>query len=185
MTSVRPRLTVNNGGSLSGAIVGGSGGVTLTSGTLSLTGGASNTYTGLTTVNAGAVLTLGKSTGFTGIGGDLSAAGTVNLQTASGQLPSTCNVTLTGSGKLDLSSLASYTQMIASLNSASGTSVLAMGTSTALTISNTGTAGTYVGTITQTSNSSLTVSGGGTGVFTLGTASIPIKVIVNSATARQ
>ena len=93
LSAVADNLTVSNGGTFSGGI-GGSGGLILDGGTLTLSG--TNGYTGGTTVNGGTLQVTGSVTG----GGNLSifSPGTFTLNTAGG---TTIN-TLSGNGLLEL-----------------------------------------------------------------------------------
>jgi autotransporter-associated beta strand protein len=146
-------LTLNGGGgfTISGAIATGSGGVTLNSaGTTTFSG--ANTYTGLTTVNAG-TLDLGSA-----INGDLAInAGTV-LDKNSGQLAATTNLTIDG-GEFNLNN---KTESIGSIaGSSGGTGILALGSGT-LTDSQSS-ATSFDGTLTGTG----TLAMQGTGVLDL------------------
>jgi fibronectin-binding autotransporter adhesin len=115
-------LVLDGAGSytVSGAITTGSGSVTLDSaGTTSFSG--ANTYTGLTTVNAG---TLNLSAA---INGDLTVAGGTVVDKVSGQLASSTNLAING-GEFNLSN---KTESIASLSGSSGgTAILALGSGT-------------------------------------------------------
>lgn len=134
-------LDGNGGFTISGAIATGTGGVTLNSaGTTTFSG--ANTYTGLTTVNAG-TLDLGSA-----INGDLTIFGGTVLDKASGQLATTSNLSING-GEFNLSN---KTESIGSLaGSSGGTALLAIGS----------------GTLTDSQSSTTSFDGSLTGTGTL------------------
>ncbi len=90
-------VTVNGAHTMSGVIGGGNGLVKAGDGTLTLSGGSANTYTGATTVSAG-VLELNKSTG-NAIAGNLTVnSGATLLLSGSNQVASSGGQTVTLSG---------------------------------------------------------------------------------------
>src|SRR6185436_927927 len=93
-------------------------------GTLQISGGASNTYTGATAVNSG-VLELAKTAGFNAVPGvltigddDGTASNDVVRLLANNQIVNTSAVTVTSSGLLDLNG---FSDTIATLSMKSGT----------------------------------------------------------------
>lgn len=91
----------SNNTTISGQITGAGGKLIKTgSGTLTLDGNSSNTYTGMTTVHAG-TLELNKSGGATAIEGDLTLEGGSVVLTAADQINTASNVTFDG-GELDI-----------------------------------------------------------------------------------
>jgi autotransporter-associated beta strand protein len=163
-------LTLDGSGSftVSGAITTGSGGVTInSSGTTSLSG--ANTYTGLTTINAGTVDLSAP------INGDLTITGGTVVDKASGQLASTTNLAING-GEFDLSN---KTESIGSFSGSSGgTAVLALGSGT-LTDSQASTTA-FDGSITGTGT--LAMQGTGTLDLTGSNTAFTGKVNVTSGT---
>jgi autotransporter-associated beta strand protein len=87
-------LTITGPGNISGAITGTGGLIKSGTGTLSLTGTTANTYSGLTTVNAGE-LDLNKTTALA-VGGDLLILGGTVANLASEQIVDTSTVTVNG-----------------------------------------------------------------------------------------
>ncbi|HEV3271036.1 MAG TPA: autotransporter domain-containing protein [Candidatus Methylacidiphilales bacterium] len=115
-------LTLGGGGNvqLSGQVTG-TGGLTVAPNTIGfLTGSTANTYTGLTTVSAGAVLNIAKTSG-PAMAGNLDISGTVE-DYISGQLPTTAVVTLSGNGLFNFRNQGT-TETIAGLNGTSGTEI--------------------------------------------------------------
>jgi fibronectin-binding autotransporter adhesin len=163
-------LTLAGAGSftVSGAITTGSGTVTInSSGTTTLSG--ANTYTGLTTVNAGTV-DLSAA-----INGDLTITGGTVLDKASGQLASTTNLAING-GEFNLNN---KTESIGSVSGSSGgTAVLALGSGT-LTDSQTSTT-SFDGSITGTGT--LAMQGTGTLNLTDSNTAFTGKVNVTNGT---
>jgi autotransporter-associated beta strand protein len=163
-------LTLNGAGSftVSGAITTGTGGVTInSSGTTSFSG--TNTYTGLTTVNAG---TLDLSSA---INGDLTITGGTVVDKVSGQLASTTNLAING-GEFNLSN---KTESIGSLSGSSGgTAILALGSGT-LTDSQ-ATTTSFDGSITGTGT--LAMQGTGTLNLTGSNSAFTGKVNVTDGT---
>ncbi len=104
-----------------GHVTGTGGIVVAANGAALVSSPVSNTYTGLTTVEAGAVLTLGDFSGAIAVPGDLDISGTVD-EVATGQLAATTVVTLSGSGQFDFDSY-NASETIAGLNGTSGTLV--------------------------------------------------------------
>ena len=102
---------VNNSGTNSYAgTISGTGTVTVTTGGLTLSGTAANTYTGVTTVNDG-TLTLAKTAGLNAVAGNLTigdgsgAASSAIVQlTNANQIADTAAVTLLVDGRFDLNS---------------------------------------------------------------------------------
>ena len=85
------KLRFTAGGNLSGTI-NGAGGLVVSGGTLQMSGSSPNTYTGLTTVEAG-TLQLNKTAGTTSIAGDLLFTGTGQLTlTTANQIADTSNI---------------------------------------------------------------------------------------------
>jgi autotransporter-associated beta strand protein len=103
----------------------GTGGLTVASGTAYVTGSTANTYTGLTTIAAGAVINMGKNTGLTAMAGDLNDAGSVE-DYATGQLANTAVVTLSGTGQFNFRNQGT-SETIAGLNGTSGTLITPSG----------------------------------------------------------
>ncbi|HUD01621.1 MAG TPA: autotransporter-associated beta strand repeat-containing protein [Rhabdochlamydiaceae bacterium] len=124
-------LTVADGGNFSGAIIG-AGGLSVTGGTLTLSG-TSNSYTGPTTVSLSGILGAGAQNAFS---------------------PSSA-VTLNGAGQLHLNS---FNNTIFSLSSSSPNSAVVLGTGV-LTI-NGGETTTFAGHISNAPCGGLTISGG-------------------------
>jgi fibronectin-binding autotransporter adhesin len=84
---------------LSGSISGAGGLTKSGTATLTLSGGAANTYSGLTTVSAG-VLTLAKTAGLNAIAGDLTITGAAVTFTNNNQIADTAAVTMSGSSSV-------------------------------------------------------------------------------------
>lgn len=155
-------------------------------GTLTLSGTAANTYTGVTTVNGGA-LALAKTAGVNAIAGNLvigdgTGTDTVRLDAAN-QIADTRTVTLNNGGVLDLNGNA---ETIAGLSSASAGAQIQLGAGT-LTVNNS-TANTYAGTLsgsgglTKTGVGRLTLSGS-SGSYS-GTTNVNAGIVaLGSATA--
>jgi autotransporter-associated beta strand protein len=115
-------LTLANGaGASSAAAIGGTGGVTLSSGTQTLSG--TSGYTGNTTVNGGTLALTGSLTGSNSIN-----VATGALLTSTGGLANTATVTLSGSGALTLTG----SETLANLSGSTG-SVTATGVDLAVT----------------------------------------------------
>jgi fibronectin-binding autotransporter adhesin len=111
--------TLSTGGSnveYSGVISGTGGAVTVTSGFVLMNGSSANTYSGLTTVDSGAILGLVDSGGVS-VPGNLDITGQVN-DDRSGQLATTSVVTLNGSGNLFFTE-GGISETVAGLNSTS------------------------------------------------------------------
>ena len=137
------------GGSLGGAI-GGTGALIADGGTLDLSGGLPNTYTGLTTVNSG-TLSLSKFGG-NAVGGDILIANTgVLTLVAAEQIPDTATVTHTGSAN---STLLNETLATIVVNTTGGAQVIA---NTGLVVTNA--VVLQNGVYSTASNNSSTVNG--------------------------
>ncbi len=147
------------GGALSGA-----GGVTLTgNNVVTLNGGATaNTYSGMTTVNAGE-LDLAKTAGTAAIGGGLTVGGgTVKLVNAN-EINDTASVTV-NSGTFNLNG---NSETIDALAGTGGTIINNGAAAGTLTIDASNGSGTYSGTITNGASGVLALTKGGTGTGTL------------------
>jgi autotransporter-associated beta strand protein len=115
-------LTLAGGGNiiLSGRVTG-TGGLTVAANTIGfLNGSTANTYSGLTTVSAGGLLDIAKTTG-PAMAGNLDISGTVE-DYLSGQLPTTAVVTLSGTGLFNFRNQGT-TETIAGLDGTSGTEI--------------------------------------------------------------
>ncbi len=179
-------VTVNAGTLTVGGAIGDGGstyGITKAgNGTLAFAGSTANTYTGMSTVNAG-TLQLAKTAGVDAIAGNLTigAGGTVQL-TAANQIKDTTAVTMSATGT-PVFNLNGFSERIGSLASSN--------TSAAVQLGNPGSATTFtVGDSTNTTFSGV-VSGGsnaaftkeGTGTLTLnGTNTFTGAVSVNTGT---
>ncbi len=148
-----------------GGAISGNGVVNVDGGSLTLSGTSANTYTGVTTVNAG-TLQLGKSSGVTALAGNLvigdgSGAATARLL-ANGQIADTSAVILQtgGTPTFDLNG---YTETIGSIASANASAGIQLGSGT-LTTGGDGSSTAFAGVISG-SGGSLTKEG--TGTFTL------------------
>ncbi|MCF6314583.1 MAG: autotransporter domain-containing protein, partial [Verrucomicrobiales bacterium] len=144
---------------LNGSIAG-TGGLTLNAGNVvSMGGSSSNTYTGLTTVNGGHGLSLGKSSGATAIAGNLriNSGSSVN-QFGDDQIADTSTVTINGNYELDSASEAFQTLMgLGSVEGFqnSGNQTFAVGS------------GNFSGSIEDTGPDDTTLRKFGTGTLTL------------------
>jgi fibronectin-binding autotransporter adhesin len=181
---------VNNSGTNSYAgTISGTGTVAVTTGGLTLSGTAANTYTGVTTVNDG-TLTLAKTAGLNAVAGNLTigdgsgAASSAIVQlTNANQIADTAAVTLLADGRLNLNNQNETVGSVASASSAAniqlGSGTLTTGGSNASTTF----AGTIAGTgaLTKTGTGNLTLSGANTytgtttvssGTLTLGAGNV-------------
>lgn len=132
-SSGTPTLTIANGGSFSGTITGSGLGLTLTGGTLTLSG--ANTYGGTTTLNNSAILQAAANNAFS----------------------SSSPIVLNNSSSV---SLGSFSNTISSLASSSSSTEINLGSGT-LTISGNITSQTFAGRITNTGGcGSLVIQGG-------------------------
>jgi len=169
-------LILNGGGgfTVSSAIATGSGGVTINAlGTTAFSG--ANTYTGLTTVNAG---TLNLSSN---INGDMAIYGGIVVDKVSGQFAGTSNLIING-GEFNLSN---KTESIGSLSgSSAGAGILALGSGT-LTDSQSSVT-SFDGTLTGTGTLAMQGTGeldlvssnsGYTGKFTLSSGTINASAV--------
>jgi len=145
------------GANIEGVIGNGSGGGQLAltksgSYTLTLNGGASNTYTGLTTLSGG-ILTLSKTGGATAVAGNISiTAGTLNLGVAN-QIADASAITLSG-GAINFSG---RNETVASI-ALSGAATLSTGNSGATSAASTV---NVTGGVTTTGTSKITINSGG------------------------
>jgi autotransporter-associated beta strand protein len=156
-------ITTTNALNLSG-VISGPGGLSkfMTGQTLTLSGSAANTYTGLTTVNAG-TLSLAKTAGQNAIGGDLTMnAGAVTL-TAANQIADGAIITMSG-GTL---TLGAFSETINTLNVTGVATVSTSGATATLTVTNATTLATGANVTTNANNGTrtfnlgaLTLSGG-------------------------
>ncbi|MDB6128525.1 MAG: autotransporter-associated beta strand repeat protein, partial [Verrucomicrobia bacterium] len=162
LTGTNRDLELSGAGTMNvSQITTGTGDVTVNAtGTVNYTGGATaNTYTGTTNVNSG-TLTLSKNSGVNAIAGDLTinSGGTVKLG-ASNQIADTKNVTLNGTGTLNLNN---QSETLGQLTSTSSTATVALGTLSSLTLNGpNNTNSSYAGTITGSALTSLNVGGTG------------------------
>ena len=155
-------ITTNSSGTISAPLAG--SGINLTkagTATLTFSGSSANTYSGVTTVNAGE-LDLNKTAGINAIAGNLtigdgtggSGADVVKLLTAN-QIVNSSTVTINSTGKLDLNNNA---ETIDGLSGVAG-SLVTLGSGTLTVGANNGTAN-FVGVISGTGG--LTKTGSGT-----------------------
>ena len=185
---------VNNSGTNSYAgTISGTGTVAVTTGGLTLSGTAANTYTGVTTVNDG-TLTLAKTAGLNAVAGNLTigdgsgAASSAIVQlTNANQIAYTAAVTLLADGRLNLNNQNETVGSVASASSAAniklGSGTLTTGGSNASTTF----AGTIAGTgaLTKTGTGNLTLSGANTytGTTTVSSGTLTLVPATSSPTA--
>ena len=187
-------LTIGNsngtGGNFLGTFADGTGGVlSLTktgSGTLTLGGASSNTYSGTTTVNGG-TLALAKSGGTVAVSGNLTIGDGTGTDTArldaANQIGSTSTVTFNNSGGTPTLNLNGYSQTlgsIASTNTSAQVQLGAPGSATALTVGDSSNT-TFAGVISGGANASLVKEGSGTLTLS-GTNTFTGAVAINAGT---
>jgi len=119
--------TINAGGSVtfSGVLSGGGAYTTQGAGTITFSGAAANTYTGITTVNAG-ILRLSKSTGVNAIPGNTTISGGTLQLGAANVIADASNITLNG-GTFRTGSAAGFGETVGTLT-VSANSTIALGT---------------------------------------------------------
>lgn len=160
-------LRNTSGANAYGGAISGSGSIYVDGGTLSLTGTAANSYSGITQVNAGQ-LDLGKTAGVTAVAGDITvgdgtSAATLRLVN-SNQIGDTANVVLAnGTTIFNLNGRAETIGSIASANSGSS---IVLGSGGSLTTGGNGASTSFAGVISGAG--ALTKEGAGT--FTLSNA---------------
>ena len=204
-------LTISNGSTTFGGVIGGTGGLTTAGGNQTLSG--TNTYTGVTTINAGSTLSL-AGTGSISTSSGVADAGTFNIAPLTNG--GTTITTLSGAGKVTLGgnflTLSNASGVFSGVASGTGGLTLTAGTETLtgantytgvttiyggllridgsvaspVVVNNTGTlrgAGTINGNLTANPGSTVAPGGGASGSATSGPGNLTVNGNVTLSSA--